>query len=77
MMCVRQFVQGNGREVVNDRPRCPRCAKPMYQYKKEPGIIRFRCSCYPTCKSYAKILARPAGHDASEQEIPNVNKVGV
>jgi transposase-like protein len=55
LMCGRQFIIGSGRQRVKNRPDCPRCGKMMHLYKKEQNSLRFRCSGYPTCKTYAKI----------------------
>jgi DNA-directed RNA polymerase subunit RPC12/RpoP len=55
MICGRQFALGVKRIEIKDRPVCPKCGRPMHLYRREGGIIRFRCSCYPDCKTYAKV----------------------
>lgn len=55
MMCGRQFLPGVERLGIKNRPFCYECGRLMHLYKKENGFLRFRCSCYPQCKSYTKI----------------------
>jgi len=54
MMCGRQFVLSS-RTKVNNRPVCPVCGKRMYIYRHDEKVMRFRCSGYPSCKSYSVV----------------------
>jgi transposase-like protein len=54
-VCNRQFVKDTYRREIWNRPFCPRCGKAMHIFKKEAQYLRFRCSDYPTCKTYAKL----------------------
>jgi transposase-like protein len=56
ILCRRQFSVGAKRCKVKDRPDCPQCGRPMHIYKREKGYIRFRCSAYPQCRTYKKIV---------------------
>ncbi|MEA1992369.1 MAG: topoisomerase DNA-binding C4 zinc finger domain-containing protein [Thermodesulfobacteriota bacterium] len=56
VLCRRQFSVGAKRYKVKDRPDCPQCGRPMHIYKREKGCIRFRCSAYPQCRTYKKIV---------------------
>jgi DNA-directed RNA polymerase subunit RPC12/RpoP len=58
MMCGKQFTLGVRRIEMKDRPFCPGCGRPMHVYRRESEVIRFRCSCYPECKTYAKTLKK-------------------
>ncbi|HTN44583.1 MAG TPA: topoisomerase DNA-binding C4 zinc finger domain-containing protein [Nitrospiria bacterium] len=55
LMCGRQFTVGAKRAEVMNRPDCPVCREPMHLYKREAGLVRFRCSDYPACKTFKKI----------------------
>ena len=55
LVCGRQFILGSPGCEVAQRPICPVCGKKMHVYKKEKGILRFRCSGYPECKTFEKI----------------------
>jgi DNA-directed RNA polymerase subunit RPC12/RpoP len=55
LVCGRQFIVNPARKVPENRPNCPQCGKPMHCYKREPDLIRFRCSAYPNCKTYVKL----------------------
>jgi ssDNA-binding Zn-finger/Zn-ribbon topoisomerase 1 len=37
---------------------CPVCGQKMYIYKKEAGFMRYRCSDYPTCSGYLKVMSK-------------------
>jgi hypothetical protein len=56
ILCRRQFSVGARKCEVQDRPDCPQCRRPMHIYKREKGCIRFRCSAYPQCRTYKKIV---------------------
>ena len=56
VLCRRQFSVGARKCEVQDRPSCPKCGRPMHLYKREKGSIRFRCSAYPQCRTYKKIV---------------------
>ena len=55
LMCGTQFTDSN-RTRVRNRPLCSECGSLMYLYRNEQASIRFRCSQYPSCKTYKKIL---------------------
>jgi transposase-like protein len=59
LACGRQFTADGGRPVHSARPSCPRCGKEMYLYKREEGLIRYRCSRYPECRTYQKMETTP------------------
>jgi ssDNA-binding Zn-finger/Zn-ribbon topoisomerase 1 len=40
---------------VKTRPGCPGCGKPMHIYMRSDAYVRFRCSNYPTCKTFHKL----------------------
>ncbi|MBW2517363.1 MAG: IS1 family transposase [Deltaproteobacteria bacterium] len=54
-VCNRQFIHGKSRLEVKKRPACPNCGKPMHVYTRADSYIRFRCSDYPTCKTFHKL----------------------
>jgi len=58
MICGKQFTIGGRRTEIKDKPYCPECGKSMHLYKREGELIRFRCSCYPDCKTYSKIAKK-------------------
>ena len=58
VMCGRQFTLGSERVEMAERPRCSVCGKAMHLYKREKILLRFRCSAYPKCKTYQKILIK-------------------
>ena len=55
LVCGRQFITNPARKIPQERPTCPKCGKPMHCYKREPDLIRFRCSDYPNCRTYVKL----------------------
>ncbi|WP_373878670.1 IS1/IS1595 family N-terminal zinc-binding domain-containing protein [Desulforhabdus amnigena] len=58
LACGLQFTPGSRRVEPAERPVCPACGKPMHVYKRENGATRFRCSNYPECKCFKKILEK-------------------
>lgn len=54
LMCNKQFSMDVKKHEVVGKPFCPECGKQMYLYKIEGEVIRFRCSNYPTCKTFKK-----------------------
>lgn len=44
------------RMEVHDRPNCPVCHCGMHAYKREQDGVRFRCSAYPRCRTFLKVL---------------------
>ena len=56
LICKRQFTSGNMRPELKDRPNCSVCGDQMHIYKREVGLIRFRCSNYPECKTFKKVI---------------------
>lgn len=59
LACGRQFTAGGRRADKPARPSCPRCGKAMYVYRREEGLIRYRCSGYPECRTYEKMEETP------------------
>jgi transposase-like protein len=57
VLCQRQFSVGIKKCEVQNRPGCPMCGRSMHIYKREKESIRFRCSGYPLCRTYKKIIA--------------------
>ena len=56
IICGRQFIPGHERYELNNRPICPLCGSSMHLYMHTKEMVRFRCSEYPVCRSYHKIL---------------------
>jgi transposase-like protein len=54
MICGRQFSNDAKKHEIKGKPSCPVCGNPMYLYKINDDIIRFRCSKYPKCKAFRK-----------------------
>lgn len=61
LTCGRQFVDETWREEIAERPNCPVCGSPMYIYRRDSTVIRFRCSRYPLCTQYLKIHKETTG----------------
>lgn len=55
LMCGRQFTSAIPRYQTRVKPDCPTCGKHMQVYKRETHFVRFRCSDYPSCKTYRKL----------------------
>lgn len=55
LICERQFVPGISRPKVDNRPICPLCGEDMNLYMRGDGVLRFRCSAYPECRTYKKV----------------------
>jgi predicted RNA-binding Zn-ribbon protein involved in translation (DUF1610 family) len=54
LLCGRQF--GNTpRDELKERPLCHACGQKMHVYRKDGRVVRFRCSGYPFCRSFAKL----------------------
>ena len=64
VVCGRQFLLGSERHELKTRPACPTCGLAMHVYKREPNVLRFRCSDYPDCKGYTKISCKEGLQDA-------------
>jgi transposase-like protein len=56
LLCTRQFVVGAAERAASDKPRCPECGSSMHVYKRETRMIRYRCSNYPGCRTFTKII---------------------
>jgi predicted RNA-binding Zn-ribbon protein involved in translation (DUF1610 family) len=56
LLCGRQFVMGSSRKAIRIRPFCPTCGRLMHLYMVEGSLSRFRCSGYPSCRMYLKII---------------------
>jgi ssDNA-binding Zn-finger/Zn-ribbon topoisomerase 1 len=55
-VCRRQFsLKRSDRLGALERPACPTCGKPMHVYMRHGGMLRFRCSDYPSCRTFLKI----------------------
>ena len=63
LMCGLQFTSSHHTQIQT-RPLCSTCGNRMHLYKEEETILRFRCSQYPTCKTYAKVAnnIQPRSH---------------
>ncbi|WP_435050995.1 IS1/IS1595 family N-terminal zinc-binding domain-containing protein [Candidatus Magnetominusculus xianensis] len=56
LTCGRQFSIGSRHEQLTNRPECPACGRPMHLYMRAEAAVRFRCSAYPSCRTFQKIL---------------------
>jgi len=56
LVCNRQYVVNGRRRDPTPRPRCPKCGAPMHRYREQAGVVRYRCSKYPECRTYAKVV---------------------
>jgi hypothetical protein len=56
LMCGRQFVIDSSRNEVLNKPLCSICGRHMNLYKREKSALRFRCSGYPECRVYRKVM---------------------
>lgn len=54
LMCGKQFTPEADKPQVQGKPVCDKCGKPMHLYKIEGGVVRFRCSGYPVCRTFKK-----------------------
>ncbi|MBF0517704.1 MAG: Insertion element protein [Nitrospirae bacterium] len=54
LVCGRQFSIGGSLGKLADRPCCPVCGRPMHLYMKTAAAMRFRCSSYPSCRTFLK-----------------------
>ncbi|MGD0401473.1 MAG: IS1 family transposase [Syntrophobacteraceae bacterium] len=61
LLCGRQFGM-DARDELKKRPVCNACGQKMHVYKKDAGVVRFRCSGYPLCRSFVRL-------DRSEYEL--------
>jgi len=52
IVCRRQFTYGARRVEIKDKPLCPECGEIMSIYRRDDGLIRFRCSAYPACRTF-------------------------
>jgi len=62
VVCGRQFIPGHERLLIANRPLCPLCGKSMHLYRWEGNGVRFRCSDYPGCKAYIKLVSQEVPH---------------
>jgi transposase-like protein len=61
LLCGKQFTD-NSRAVAGPPRRiCPQCGSKMYVYNKGDGMVRYRCSRYPACRTYFKDVAEVTG----------------
>lgn len=56
LLCGRQFIPGHERHFPQERPICRKCGEKMYIYQNEVRFVRYRCSRYPACKNYVKVM---------------------
>ncbi|NMC75335.1 MAG: IS1 family transposase [Geobacteraceae bacterium] len=61
LTCGRQFVEETRRPEIAARPTCPLCNSPMYIYRRDVTVTRFRCSRYPLCTQYLTIRKETKG----------------
>jgi hypothetical protein len=55
-VCRRQFsLKRPDRLGDQERPACPACGKPMHVYMRQCSTVRFRCSDYPSCRTFLKM----------------------
>ncbi|MGO9611507.1 MAG: IS1 family transposase [Dissulfurispiraceae bacterium] len=54
IMCGKQFTSNPQRVTLKGKPLCPKCGRHMNLYRLDGDVIRFRCSCYPQCKTFRK-----------------------
>ncbi|MBF0567683.1 transposase-like zinc-binding domain-containing protein [Candidatus Magnetominusculus dajiuhuensis] len=54
LVCGRQFSPGSVSDKLKDRPKCPVCGRPMHLYMKKGELVRFRCSAYPSCRTFLR-----------------------
>lgn len=55
LICDRQFVIFKSRHEIKEHPVCSKCGRKMHLYRRYSGMLRFRCSGYPRCRTYIKI----------------------
>lgn len=67
LICNRQYVVDAPPQAAVPRPQCPECGHPMHRYRRQPGVLRYRCRNYPECKTYVKIEVE----ETSEQIAPD------
>jgi NADPH:quinone reductase-like Zn-dependent oxidoreductase len=53
---IRPVIIHPTRRNLKNSPSCPKCGDVMHCYMREAEYVRFRCSNYPECKSYFKIV---------------------
>lgn len=56
LLCGRQFIAGHERHFPQIRPTCRKCGSKMYIYRNEGRFVRYRCSKYPVCKNFLKVM---------------------
>ena len=56
LVCNRQFVSDSPQIWMDSRPLCPVCGKKMHVYRTDKDFTRYRCSNYPTCRGFARVL---------------------
>jgi len=54
LVCGRQFSTRRHGKPEEDRPCCPSCGSSMHVYKRDPSHVCYRCSRYPTCRTYVQ-----------------------
>ena len=69
LMCGRQFVPGRHKDYRGARPQCPACGAKTHVFKKKQGEERvFRCSRYPQCRTYVKVVDPRQAEEQSDGE---------
>ncbi|MGO9019876.1 MAG: transposase [Syntrophobacteraceae bacterium] len=56
LICERQFTDLKPKPELAERPVCRACGRKMHVYGRHLEVVRFRCSGYPHCRNYLKIL---------------------
>ncbi|RJR46781.1 MAG: Insertion element protein [Desulfobacteraceae bacterium] len=56
LSCNRQFTKDSSKPEISERPCCPKCGCRMHVFMRHGGTVRYRCSRYPACRSFLKIL---------------------
>ncbi len=55
IVCGRQFTLEARKRHTEERPSCPVCGKKMHLYMTKGATVRYRCSEYPSCKTFYKV----------------------
>ncbi|MGO9611957.1 MAG: transposase, partial [Dissulfurispiraceae bacterium] len=58
LLCEMQFTGFTKRTFVRSRPLCPVSGNPMHLYMRSGEKYRFRCSKYPQCGAFMKMMVR-------------------
>ncbi|NWF55000.1 MAG: Insertion element protein [Syntrophaceae bacterium] len=75
LQCNRQFTIGKRPLPIPQRPQCPKCGNKMHLYRRQFGVIRFRCSAYPACRGYHRLPTHPKEEESEPLHPPDSWKV--